>query len=152
MYLRLRQGDSFVHGAWSLGPHYKWLDVISLLWVALITVLFVFPLYKAGLPWEPDFNWELTNYTILWFAGIGLIFGGWWFLSAKNWFKGPVRMGTEEELERMEEEQLEAVRSAHRGRGVAADLVGYGEGRRRGVPHRPPTPSRRRRSGRSPDR
>ncbi len=106
VYLRLRQGDRFVHGAWSLGPHYKWLDVISLLWVALITVLFVFPLYKAGLPWESDFSWELTNYTILWFAGIGLIFGGWWFLSAKNWFKGPVRMGTEEELERMEEETL----------------------------------------------
>jgi len=33
-------------------------------------------------------------------AGIGLIFGGWWFLSAKNWFKGPVRMSEEEMLER----------------------------------------------------
>ena len=37
---------------------------------------------------------------------VGIIFGGWWFLSAKNWFKVPVRMGSEEELERMEEEQL----------------------------------------------
>ena len=62
------------------------------------------PLYKVGLPWEEDFDWRFTNYTILWFAGIGLIFGGWWVLSAKNWFKGPVRMGTEEELERYEEE------------------------------------------------
>jgi amino acid transporter len=106
VYLRLRLGDRFEHGAWSLGRHYKWIDVLSLLWVAIITVLFIFPLYKAGLPWEDDFSWELTNYTILWFAGIGLVFGGWWFLSAKNWFKGPVRMGTEEELERLEEEQL----------------------------------------------
>ena len=46
----------------------------------------VFPLYKAGLPWEDDFSWELTNYTVLWFAGIGIVFGGWWALSAKNWF------------------------------------------------------------------
>ena len=38
--------------------------------------------------------------------GHRLVFGGWWVLSAKNWFKGPVRMGTEEELERLEEEQL----------------------------------------------
>jgi amino acid transporter len=106
VYLRLRLGDRFEHGAWSLGRHYKWIDVLSLLWVGLITILFIFPLYKAGLPWEDDFSWELTNYTILWFAGIGLVFGGWWFLSAKNWFKGPVRMGTEEELERLEEEQL----------------------------------------------
>ena len=25
--LRLRQGDKFVHGAWSLGKHYKWIDI-----------------------------------------------------------------------------------------------------------------------------
>ena len=107
VYLRLRKGDSWdAPRAWSLGKHYKWIDTISLLWVGLITILFIFPLYKAGLPWEDDFSWELTNYTVLWFAGIGIIFGGWWALSAKNWFKGPVRMGTEEELERMDERTL----------------------------------------------
>ncbi len=106
VWLRWRKGDSWDEPrAWSLGKHYKWLDPLSIAWVALITILFIFPLYKAGLPWESDFQWELTNYTVLWFAGIGLVFGGWWFLSAKNWFKGPVRMGTEEELERLEEEQ-----------------------------------------------
>jgi amino acid transporter len=107
VYLRLRKGDSWDEPrAWSLGGHYKWIDTIALLWVAVITILFIFPLYKSGLPWQDDFSWEVTNYTVLWFAGIGLVFGGWWALSAKNWFKGPVRMGTEEELERMEEETL----------------------------------------------
>ena len=106
VWLRWRLGDSWQEErAWTLGRHYKWLNPLSIIWVAIITILFVFPLYKAGLPWEPDFSWELTNYTILWFAGIGLVFGGWWALSAKNWFVGPVRMGTEEELERLEEEQ-----------------------------------------------
>ncbi len=104
VYLRFRMHDEFVHGAWSLGRHYKWIDVLSLAWVGLITILFIFPLYKAGLPWESDFSWDLTNYTILWFAGIGIVFGGWWFISAKNWFKGPVRQGTEEELARREAE------------------------------------------------
>jgi amino acid transporter len=102
VYLRFRMHDQFVPGAWSLGKHYKWIDLLSLGWVALITILFIFPLYKAGLPWESDFSWELTNYTVLWFAAIGIVFGGWWFVSAKNWFKGPVRQGTEEELERIE--------------------------------------------------
>jgi len=103
--LRLRLGAKWDEPrAWSLGRWYKLVDWIAILWVALVTVLFVFPLYKAGLPWESDFSWELTNYTIIWFAGIGLVFGGWWVLSAKKWFKGPVRMGTEEELERYEEE------------------------------------------------
>ncbi len=107
VWLRWRKGDSWDEPrAWTLGKHYKWLNPISIAWVALITILFIFPLYKAGLPWESDFDWELANYTVLWFAGIGLVFGGWWFLSARKWFKGPVRMGTEEELERLEEEQL----------------------------------------------
>jgi amino acid transporter len=107
VWLRWRKGDSWDEPrAWTLGRHYKWLNPVSIAWVALITILFIFPLYKAGLPWEADFSWELTNYTVLWFAGIGIVFGGWWFLSAKNWFKGPVRMGTEEELEQLEEEQL----------------------------------------------
>ena len=35
-------------------------------------------------------------------GGAFLLFGGWWVLSAKNWFKGPVRMGSEDELEQIE--------------------------------------------------
>jgi amino acid transporter len=103
VYLRYRKGDTWNEPrAWSLGRHYKWIDLVSLMWVGIITILFIFPLYKAGLPWDEDFTWDLTNYTVIWFAAIGLIFGGWWFLSAKNWFKGPIRQGTEEELERIE--------------------------------------------------
>jgi amino acid transporter len=105
VFLRLRKGDSWdAPRAWSLGRHYKWIDSIAIGWVALVTILFIFPLYKVGLPWEGDFTWEFTNYTVIWFAAIGLIFGGWWVLSARRWFKGPVRMGTDEELERYEAE------------------------------------------------
>jgi amino acid transporter len=106
VWLRWRLGDAWDEPrAWSLGRHYKWLNPIAIAWVGLITILFVFPLYDVGMPFRDDFSWEFTNYTILWFAGIGLVFGGWWLLSARKWFTGPVRMGTEEELERLEEEQ-----------------------------------------------
>ncbi len=71
-----------------------------------ISIVFLMPLYTVGLPWKDGVHWEAANYAVLWFGGIGLLFGGWWALSAKNWFKGPVRMGTEEELEQLEEEQL----------------------------------------------
>ena len=33
------------------------------------------------------------NYAPLLVGGAIVLFGGWWFLSAKNWFKGPVRRG-----------------------------------------------------------
>jgi amino acid transporter len=97
VYLRWRKGDSWTESrAWSLGPHYKWLNVISMIWVGIITILFIFPLYKIGLPWVDGFDWQFTNYTVIWFGVIGLVFGGWWVLSARKWFKGPVRMSEEE--------------------------------------------------------
>jgi hypothetical protein len=104
VFLRWRKGGSWdPPRAWSLGRHYKWLDPISIIWVGIVTILFIFPLYKIGLPWVDGFDWQFTNYTVIWFAVIGLIFGGWWALSAKNWFKGPVRM-TEEEMAAREHE------------------------------------------------
>jgi amino acid transporter len=109
VFLRWRKGDSWdPPRAWSLGRHYKWLDPISIIWVGIVTILFIFPLYKVGLPWVEGFDWQFTNYTVIWFAAIGLIFGGWWALSAKNWFKGPVRMSEEEMAAREHEyEQVE---------------------------------------------
>ena len=100
--LRLRLGNTFEHGAWSLGRWYKLVDIVAIVWVGIVTVLFCMPLFYDGLPWSDNFSWSLTNYTILWFIGIGICFGGWWVLSARKWFKGPVRMGTEEELAKIE--------------------------------------------------
>lgn len=31
-----------------------------------------------------------------------ILFGGWYVLSARKWFKGPIVQGTEEELEEIE--------------------------------------------------
>ena len=72
-----------------MGGHYKWIDTIAILWVVLITVLFSLPLFKAGLPWDENFSWSLTNYTILWFVGIGIFFGGWWAHLGAEVVQGP---------------------------------------------------------------
>jgi amino acid transporter len=97
VYLRWRKGDSWdAPRAWSLGRHYKWLDPISIVWVGIVSILFIFPLYKIGLPAVDGFDWQFTNYTVIWFGVIGLVFGGWWVRSARRWFKGPVRMSEEE--------------------------------------------------------
>jgi len=101
--LRLRLGDRFEPGAWTLGSRYKIVDWIAIVWVAIICVLFMAPIAPAGIPWKDEFDWNVLNYAPLTVGGAFLLFGGWWILSAKNWFKGPVRMGTEEELEQLEE-------------------------------------------------
>ena len=106
--LRFRLGDRFEHGAWSLGRHYKWIDLIAIAWVAIISILFLLPVTPGGIPFkdDPGFNWDVVNYAPLTVGGALLFFGGWWLVSANRWFKGPVRMGTDEELERLEEERL----------------------------------------------
>jgi amino acid transporter len=102
--LRLRAGESFERGAWHLGPHYKWIDWLAIVWIAFICLVFFAPFASVGIPGNEGFTWDFVNYTPLTVGGAFLLFGGWYLLSAKNWFKGPIRQGTEEELERIEAE------------------------------------------------
>jgi amino acid transporter len=103
--LRYRMKDAFEPGAWSLGKHYKWIDPIAIVWVFFISLVFLMPPYSISAPWEDGFTWEAVNYAPILVGGALLLFGGWWVLSANKWFKGPVRMGTEEELQQLEEAQ-----------------------------------------------
>ena len=103
--LRFRQGDKFEHGAWSLGKKYKWLNLIAIIWVGFICIVFFLPPYKVSIPGQEGWSWDYVNYAPVLVAAAFALFGGWWVLSAKNWFKGPVRMGTEEELELLEEKK-----------------------------------------------
>jgi amino acid transporter len=102
--LRLRAGDKFERGAWHLGRHYKWIDTIAILWIVFICIIFMLPSYYLGVPWNTGFDWNYVNYTPLPVIAAFLLFGGWYVLSARKWFTGPIRQGTEEELERIEAE------------------------------------------------
>jgi amino acid transporter len=102
VYLRWRAGNSFERGAWHLGEHYRWIDPLAIGWIALICLLFILPIAPAGVPWDDAFDWNVVNYAPLTVGGAFLLFGSWYALSAKRWFKGPVRQGTEEELEQIE--------------------------------------------------
>ena len=43
VFLRLREGDSFVPGSWTLGSKYKWINPIAVVWVALCVIIFSLP-------------------------------------------------------------------------------------------------------------
>jgi hypothetical protein len=102
--LRLRAGESFERGAWHLGKHYKWIDSLAILWIFFICLVFLLPAYQGGIPFKSNFDWLLFNYTPLPVFGTFILFGGWYLVSARKWFKGPIRQGSEEELERIEAE------------------------------------------------
>ena len=102
IYLRVRKGEAFERGAWHLGRHYRWIDWVAVLWIAFISIVFLLPFSSVGVPGNEGFTWDFVNYTPLTVGGALLLFGGWYVLSAHKWFKGPIRQGTEEELEAIE--------------------------------------------------
>jgi amino acid transporter len=102
--LRLLAGEKFKRGPWHLGSWSYIVGWIAVIWIVFITVLFVLPQYAPG-------NTIATfNFAPVAVAAVLIYAGGYWFLSAKNWFKGPKVQGSAEELARIEAE-LEAVGS-----------------------------------------
>jgi amino acid transporter len=103
--LRIRAGDRFEHGAWNLGKHYKWISPLAVAWIGLVCVLFLMPVSPNGIPGAEEFDWTVVNYAPLTVGGAVILFGGWYLLSARKWFKGPIReAGTDTELEDIERE------------------------------------------------
>jgi amino acid permease (GABA permease) len=96
--LRRLAGDRFQPGPWQLGRWSAPVGWIAVIWIVFITVLFVLPQAAPGNTLT-TFNYAPVA------VGVVLIYaGGYWFLSAKNWFKGPKVQGTPEELAKIEAE------------------------------------------------
>jgi len=96
-YLRLRQGESFERGPWHLGRWSYIVGWIAVIWVGIITILFM-------LPQASPITWLSFNYAPV---AVGVVLGfAWiyWMVSAKNWFTGPKVQGTPEELAAIERE------------------------------------------------
>jgi hypothetical protein len=89
--LRIKAGNRFEPGAWSLGRHYKWVSRIAVAWIAVVCVLCLMPISPNGIPGAEGFTWESVNYAPLTVGGAVVLFGGWYFVSARKWFTGPVR-------------------------------------------------------------
>ena len=95
IFLRLRAGSGFQPGPWNLGTWGRPVAFIAVGWIAFIAILFV-------LPQVAPINILTFNYAIVAVAAVVIYSGGYWMLSARNWFKGPVAQGSEAELEAIE--------------------------------------------------
>jgi amino acid transporter len=91
IWLRLRMGDRFEPGPWTLGPRYKVLGWIACVEIAIVCVYFIMPFSPAGVPGNENFTWTSVNYAPI---AVGVVLIGialWWRLSARHWFTGPRR-------------------------------------------------------------
>jgi amino acid transporter len=94
-FLRRRAGDDFVRGPWHLGQWSALIGWVGIVWVAIITILFV-------LPTASPITWHNFNYTIIAVGVVTLYATVFWFASARKWFTGPRAQGSEGELEAIE--------------------------------------------------
>jgi amino acid permease (GABA permease) len=96
--LRLIAGEKFQRGPWHLGRWSRPVGIIAVAWIGFISILFILP--QAF----PGNTLKTFNYAIVAVGVVLLYSGGYWFLSAKNWFKGPKVQGSAAELAKIEDE------------------------------------------------
>ena len=82
--LRVVYAKRFVRGPFHLGPFSYPVAIAAVTWIAFISIAFI-------LPSENPVNSQTLNYTIV---AVGIILAysmGFWVLSARKWFTGPVK-------------------------------------------------------------
>ena len=106
----LRQfSTEFKTGPWHLGGWSGLIGWIAVIWVILISVLFM-------LPTATPVTVTNFNYAPVAVLGLLVIITIWWLVSARHWFKGPIIQGSEVELEAIEH----AVGETHLPEGVVS--------------------------------
>ncbi len=93
-FLRLRQGDRFERGPWHLGRWSRPVGILAVIWVTLITVLFMLP--QSSPVTAGTFNYApVAVLAVLGFAA------AWWLLSARRWFLTPSAVPPERDPQRI---------------------------------------------------
>ncbi len=91
LWLRWRAGNHFQAGAWTLGKKYRWMNLIAVIEIIIISIYFILPFEPAAVPGNKHFTWLAVNYAPV-LVGLTLIsLWIWWNVSVKKWFTGPRR-------------------------------------------------------------
>jgi hypothetical protein len=91
IWLRFRHGERFETGAWTNGAKYKWMNPIAVAEIIIVSLYLMLPFVPQAMPWHDDFAWKFVNYAPIVTIGVLLGITIWWQVSARHWFKGPIR-------------------------------------------------------------
>ena len=86
--LRVLYGRRFRRGPFHLGPLSYPVAIVSCLWILFIAVAFV-------LPQENPVNSQTLNYAVVAVGIVAAYALGFWLVSARRWFTGPVKQVTD---------------------------------------------------------
>jgi amino acid transporter len=89
IYLRWKHGDRFEVGSWNNGSKYKWMNLVAVAEIIIVSLYLMMPSVAFGNPFHDDFSWKFVNYSPIVLIGSLIILALWWQLSARKWFTGP---------------------------------------------------------------
>ncbi|HET9421023.1 MAG TPA: amino acid permease [Nocardioides sp.] len=90
IWLRWRMGDAFEAGEWTNGKKYKWMNLIAVIEIVVVSLYLMMPTTPAANPFRDEFEWKFVNYAPIVTLGALLLLTLWWNVSAKKWFTGPI--------------------------------------------------------------
>jgi amino acid transporter len=91
IYLRWRHGERFEVGAWNNGAKYKWMNPIAVAEIVIVSIYLMMPFVPGAVPFSEHFEWKFVNYAPIVTLGALALLTVWWYSSAREWFKGPIR-------------------------------------------------------------
>ncbi|CAA9375055.1 MAG: Amino acid/metabolite permease in hypothetical Actinobacterial gene cluster; BAT1-like [uncultured Nocardioides sp.] len=91
IYLRWKHGDRFELGDWNNGAKYKWMNLVAVAEILVVSVMLMMPFVPAAVPGNENFSWKFVNYAPVVVIGVLIAITVWWEASAKSWFTGPIR-------------------------------------------------------------
>jgi amino acid transporter len=89
IWLRWRHGEKFEVGSWNNGSKYKWMNLIAVAEILVVSVYLMMPFVPGAVPFSDAFEWKFVNYAPIVTLGALLLLTVWWKTSAKKWFTGP---------------------------------------------------------------
>jgi amino acid transporter len=89
IWLRWRHGEKFEVGSWNNGSKYKWMNLVAVAEIVIVSVYLMMPFVPGAVPFSDSFEWKFVNYAPIVTLGALLLLTIWWNTSAKNWFTGP---------------------------------------------------------------
>ena len=89
IWLRWRKGDDFVPGAWNNGRKYRWMNLVAVAEILVVSLYLMMPFVPGAVPFSADFAWKFVNYAPIVTVGALVLLTVWWYASARHWFTGP---------------------------------------------------------------
>ena len=89
IWLRWRHGSRFEVGSWNNGSKYKWMNLVAVAEIIIVSLYLMMPFVPGAVPFSSDFEWKFVNYAPIVTLGALLLLTIWWNTSAKKWFTGP---------------------------------------------------------------